>query len=646
MSAILGVFGRSVPQDDAGARALMAPMAQRGADLVDIWRDGGAVLAVSRYHWESGTAFSGGAGVVEEGSLVVAADASLYYRDDLRRALVAAGVEAGPTASHLILAAWRAWGADGLARLEGDFAFVLYDRSTRNVACARDFGGRRPLYFADLADTLVVASTVGGVRAHPGVPADVNLAVIAAMASALLDEAVETSFSAVQRLKAGWLLTNDRARTAMTRFWTPPAVDADGATSFDEAAEELRELLVQAVAERTDADGATSVLLSGGWDSPAVFAAGEEFFRRRGRGETLRPVSISYPEGDSGREDELIQSMLDWTHRTTRWIDIADIPFIVAPQAEAAARDEPYGHTFEHWLRALARGSRAEGARVALDGDGGDLLFAATRIYLADLVRTGRLNEFRREWRATGLSQAGPAALFPLVARPLLRLWAGRVAERIRPAAPGGSVDVSLPDWIDRGFARRHKLLEHARSNAPAPSARTLADMGFQVQLMHPLRLRIVPSAASLLLEEGVESRGPLFDARLVRFAARRPRVERTSGPETKRLLRRACEPWLPPEFLAVRRRRTGTTGSYARAALRETHAAFIGEVLGAPVLGQLGIVRPEILAARWNEYLSGVTRHGFQLYTTFQTELWVRAHMGHLTSSSGGKRPSTAQYA
>ena len=128
-----------------------ARVARCDDDRVAIWRGAGATLAIARQPWELSPSISGDALVVTDGELAIAADASIYYRDDLTAALARARVVAtGSTASHLILAAYRAWGADCASHLEGDFAFVIWDGAAKRAVAARDFSGKRTLYFAPL----------------------------------------------------------------------------------------------------------------------------------------------------------------------------------------------------------------------------------------------------------------------------------------------------------------------------------------------------------------------------------------------------------------------------------------------------------------------------------------------------------------
>ena len=147
MSAVLGVFGAPGARPSAGiAGRMLARMARRGSGALDVHRAPGVLLAVARHRWETAAHLGGPAEVAVDGTVCVAADAALYHRGDLLRALDAAGVRAdGHSAAALVLAAYRAWGWRCAERLEGDFAFVLWDAHARRAVCARDFAGKRPL---------------------------------------------------------------------------------------------------------------------------------------------------------------------------------------------------------------------------------------------------------------------------------------------------------------------------------------------------------------------------------------------------------------------------------------------------------------------------------------------------------------------
>jgi asparagine synthetase B (glutamine-hydrolysing) len=150
----------------------------------------------------------------------------------------------------------------------------------------------------------------------------------------------ESCYTSISNLPAGWTLTRALGSAAtLKRHWSPPPEATGSAVpSFEEAASELRARLERAVLERVPPNGRMSIWLSGGWDSPAVFAAGEAALRSSGDPRDILPVSISYPEGDPGREDELIQAIADHWKVPIHWVDIRNIPFFDRPAERAAER--------------------------------------------------------------------------------------------------------------------------------------------------------------------------------------------------------------------------------------------------------------------------------------------------------------------
>src|SRR4051812_19341710 len=167
---------------EASVARMLGALASRG-ERSEVKRDDECVLAVTRFGWELAEGFSGPALLVTDGEVSVVADATLYYRDDLLRALNSAGARpSGRTVGHLIAAAYRAWGLDCTKYLEGDYAFVIYDHAYRRTFAARDFTGRRPLYYAEIDGALLVASSVRALIAHPSCPSDLDDVALAELA--------------------------------------------------------------------------------------------------------------------------------------------------------------------------------------------------------------------------------------------------------------------------------------------------------------------------------------------------------------------------------------------------------------------------------------------------------------------------------
>ncbi|HEX6965356.1 MAG TPA: asparagine synthase-related protein [Gemmatimonadaceae bacterium] len=631
MSAVLGVFdtvaGLTPPRR---AASMLAAMARRGAESRCIHCDGSALLGASRFAWELDPGFAGPALIARDDALVVAADATLYYRHALKRRLRARGVRVcGETPGDLILAAYRAWGTECPRYLEGDFAFVLWDARTHTVFAARDFAGKRPLFHARIGGSLVIASEIAGILAHPECSRDLNVAVIAEEAAVLTGSRDETCWRAVRRLAPGHSLTwrvGGAVRT--TAHWTPPVFRDRGGEPFDAAAEELRARLGDAVRERFSPSGRTVVCLSGGWDSPAVYAAGRDAMRDVRDECSLDAVSVSFPPGDPGREDELIERILGHWNAEPAWIRSDDIPPLDRLAERAAERDEPFPHPFEMMNRAMAAAARARGARVMLDGNGGDLLFAVSSIYLLDLFRSGRWMALTKAWRAQG--GGGVRALASEVMLPALPGGLRRVMAAARRDAtfqPTGFERVP-PVWLRTDFLKTHDILERERQHVPRYPGRSLAARETAWELTRPVLGRMASYFSAFALEAGVELRSPLCDARLVRFAATRPVSDRRSARETKRLLRRAMTGLLPADVLAPRAHRTGVPSQYLTSAVHALAARTPREQLRTPLLAEIGIVDPAAVERAWAECLrSRSSRLTIALLVTLEVEQWVRAH-------------------
>lgn len=589
------------------------------------------MLGAARYDWELASGFAGPVLVVQDGDLVIAADASLYYRDELRRKLAHAGIRpSGQTASHLILAAYRAWGERCPAELEGDFAFVLFDRMRRAVVCARDFAGKRPLFFTELrGGGLAVASTMGALLAHPECCAEIDLAAVAETTAWYVSGGERTCYRAISRLDAGRTLVLERSRRPrVVRHWEPPVFEQQSGRSFADAATELQGLLERAVAERVPRNETTAVWMSGGRDSTAVFAAGEHALGREPWHEGLRPVSVSYPEGDPGCEDGYIRAVAAFWKRPVHWVNANDVPLLDRPAERATERDEPFAHLYEMFNRTLAGESRRIGARVALDGVGGDQLFLVSSVYLADLLKSGRWLALAREWKALGYEGAGFRTFFRWAVQPALPpslLQASRVLRGGRPLR--AELRRRVPPWIAPAFAARHGLAEYVQATPRPRRGESIAANESRWYFTDPFFPQVFGMMAAFALEEGVELRSPLYDGRLLAFAATRPREERCSGGDTKLLLREAMKGLLPAEVLATRAGRTGVAGGYFDRSMRDGFAGFIERELRSPLLAELGVVDSASLNGAWTRFMrSGDEEIGFQLFLTLQAELWLRA--------------------
>ena len=623
MSGLLAVTG-SV--DQARLDAALSRLARLGGEDQHTWSDEGTVVAVTRKPWELRGDFSGPVLLVEKPDLVIAADASLYDRAGLTRALAEAGVTPDSfSPTELIEAAYRAWGPALSEHLVGDYAFVIWDRRLHRLVAARDPLGMRALYWARLGDRIAVASSSRALAELTGHAGSLNLASLGAQVAGLVwGNGTDTAFEGVDPLPAGHRLIWEQGRTRLERFWHAPAAPDRYPMDASEAALALQALLGKAVVERMGS-GTTSVWMSGGWDSSAVFAAGQKALEESERSR-LRAVSISYPEGDPGREDDFIREIAGHWDANVHWIDSDQIPLLDRLEERAALTDEPPVHLYELWNRELARGSRAVGARVALDGCGGDNLFQVSDVILADLFRTGRLIEFARRARSRrgmGWKYLAKAGVLPLLPDALMRVGERVTGQRI----PRHYMEHRAADWIRSDFSAAHGLRDRALATLRSDRGDSLAQTENILYVNAPLWGWAGGYMRGVLLQEGVEARSPLLDLRVVEFALRRPVAERADWKETKILLRSAMKGLIPDSVLAPRAQRTGSTVGFSRRRMREAFPALLARLFEQPLrLADLGIVEESVLRAaadRWSN--SGDESVRVRLFDAMRVEFWLR---------------------
>ena len=632
LTAIVGMFDLDSRFGVSDASRALGRMAWRGSRPARVIESGHAVLGAARHPWVSGIAPKDGAPISEEEGTLVAFDGSLYHRGDLLRALEGAGeVARSPGDPALVLAAYRAWGSDLGLRLEGDFAAVLWDARRRRAVCVRSSMGQRPLCFVELGDRLIVASTVSGALAHPDVPRRLNRARLGACASGLISVSLyDTAYEGVEHIPAASTLTWSEGRAAHRVHWNPGREAGLARLSEEDAARELARRLQASVIERMAATGTTAMWMSGGYDSPAVYASGCTGLAADPAGRSLQPISMVFPADDPGNEDEFVSAIARHWGARVEYVASDAIDWYQDLSADARDREDPFRAEFSGLHRGLSEASVRMGARVAFTGAGGDQVFDGSFAYWADLLRAAKLRTLRDEWRAWrkpggrffyrwALKPLIPRGLYPFIG--LLRGGKVPLAEFARPISP----------ILDRKFVRVSGLEDRERSAAPSPASGSTSlgeQLWYTTGHMMP---RFTAHVTDTALRAGVDLRHPLLDRRLIELALSRPMEERRWAGEGKRLLRRAMRDRLPASVLAGRTKRTGSpVGIFVRWATGELPVILARLQSEGSALVDLGIVDRGALATAAEQVGANSKAYGkaLQLYHFVQTELWVRQRL------------------
>jgi asparagine synthetase B (glutamine-hydrolysing) len=380
------------------------------------------------------------------------------------------------------------------------------------------------------------------------------------------------------------------------------------------------------------------VWTSGGYDSPAVLALAHAASRHVWHGR-VAPVSMSYPEGDPGREDDRINALASHLGVAVHWVHVGDVPGLTDPWAWAVQRDEPFAHPYEAWNRTLAEGSRAVGARVILGGNGGDQFFGVSPVFLADLLLQGHWSQLFGEARALGFGlrdwrEVVHWAIQPALPTAVLEL--ARLARRGRPLR--AHLQAPVPDWLGLDRATTDGLWQRQWYYGARRPEESLGSAETSWYLQSGFGPRIGSTLTGFLHQAGVEARSPLYDRRVLEFMARRPREDRFAHRETKRLLRQAMVGVLPDEHLAPRPTRTGLPSRYLHRVRLEALPKW-AEALGPDLrLADLGLVQPVAVQAALARYLANPEwepRLAGQLFNLFAAEFWVRAHAASAASAA-----------
>ena len=272
MCGILGVIaplGRSISVGRERVVAMRDRMTARGPDDAGLLMRGNVALAHRRLAIRDPSAETQPI-VSEDGQTVLVYNGELYNDRELRTELQKYGVKFQTRCdTETLLAAWSTWGVDCLQKLKGMFAFGVYDFAENRLFLVRDRFGVKPLFFAEVAGELVFSSTVAAVLEHPHIVRQPNWSTISHYLTTFRTTmGRETMFRGVSQLRPAeyldWNLHTGQLQIAS--YWDFPTKTIADIT-FDEAANELESLIVDATKSRLVSDVPVGMFLSGGVDS-------------------------------------------------------------------------------------------------------------------------------------------------------------------------------------------------------------------------------------------------------------------------------------------------------------------------------------------------------------------------------------------
>jgi asparagine synthase (glutamine-hydrolysing) len=503
------------------------------------------------------------------------------------------------------------------------FAFAVWDGQERTLRLARDAMGIKPLYYGWQGGCFLFGSELKALRAYPGFEAEIDREALALFLRHNYVPAPRSIYRGIYKLPAGSALAvSPQSLRPAPQFWWDLRQTAQEAAarplqgSDHEAADALDHRLREAVALQMEADVPLGAFLSGGIDSSTVVAMMQA--------QTSRPVETFTIGFEEAGYSEAAQAKAVARHLGTRHTEY----YVTAEQTREqiprlpAVYDEPFADSSQIPTMVLC-GLARQKVTVCLSGDGGDELFCGYDRYFY-LERLWR----RMAWCPGWLRKAG-ATVAQAVAR---AACSGRPARRLHTlgemlsAASGAEFYARFnthwrnPARVVLG-AEESPMLPAASSAWPDRRSLLEQMMCLDAATYLPDDLLVKVDRASMAV--GLEVRVPLLDHRLAAFAWSLPLEMKVRRGQTKWLLRRVLERYVPRALIDRPKMGFGVPlDAWLRGPLREWAEALLAERR----LRDQGFFHPEPIRQKWNEHLSG--RHNWQylLWDVLVFQAWFEA--------------------
>jgi asparagine synthase (glutamine-hydrolysing) len=572
----------------------------------------------------------------DDGTVSITFNGEIFNYIELRQELIARGHKFRTASdTEVIIRLYEAMGINCVEKLNGDFAFAIWDQRKRQMFLARDRMGVRPLFYAQAGGVFYFASEVKALLQAPGIAAEIDPIALDQIFTLWFPLAPRTIFKGIAELPPAHTLVASAEGVSISRYWSLDFPDASEARAEhrNEAAiaEEVRELLIDATRIRLRSDVPVGSYLSGGLDSSIVAAIAGRIAPDR-----LRTFSVRFddPEFDETEFQLEMAAALGTDHTAVlcRPSDIGKIfPSVISHTERPILRTAPAP------LQLLSGLVRDEGFKVVLTGEGADEVFGGYDIFKEAKLRRfcavepqslrrpllfkklypylpklqAQSASYLKAFFATDLDAVGDPLFSHL---PRFRTTAGAklfFSEGLKSALAGYDALDDLRAGLPDNFMRWHPLSQAQ-----------------YLETAYLLPGYILSSQGDrMAMANAVEGRFPFLDHRVVEMAAKIPPSLKLRGLTEKHILRRAAET-LVPKRMAERPKqpyRAPDSASFFGA----SQPSYVERLLAAPAVSASGLfdaAAVQKLVAKGRAGRAGGFRDNTALTGILSTELWREA--------------------
>ena len=554
MCGIAGILTiRSVKQPArVELAAMIARLHHRGPDGTGLFVDGAIGLAHARL---SIIDLAGGDQPIhnEDKTLWVVFNGEIFNYLELRAELISLGHHFYTQSdTEVIVHLYEQYGESFIDYLNGQFAIALWDKSQQKLVLARDRTGIRPLFYTEAAGRFIFASEAKALFALPDVHRALDASALDQICTYWSPLAPHSIFEGVKSLPPGHIMVIADGKTKISRYWDWDFSDVATSQSRSEAdyADELRELLIDAVRLQLRADVPVGAYLSGGLDSSIITSLIHNFTDT-----PLRTFSLTFEDAEfdeSGHQQELVKFL--GTQHSSLQCKKTDIA--TAFPRTIFHTETPIVRTAPTPLMLLSQHVRESGYKVVLTGEGADEVFGGYDIFKEAKIRRFMSRQPESKMRPRILERLYPylknspargraftqsfftegmehrdQPFFAHIPRwttthRIAQFFSAELQEKIANVDPYAAISATLPKqintWPPMGrdqYVEAHTLM----------SGYLLCSQGDRVAMAN-----------------SIEGRFPFLDHRVIEFANRLPPQLKMRGLTEKYLLKKSMQGLLP----------------------------------------------------------------------------------------------------
>ncbi|HVH68745.1 MAG TPA: asparagine synthase (glutamine-hydrolyzing) [Gemmatimonadales bacterium] len=570
----------------------------------------------------------------EDGSVVVVYNGEIFDHLTLRRELEARGhLFRTRSDTEVLVHAYEQWGERMVERLNGQYAFAIYDRRAASVFLARDRFGIVPLYYAERDGDLYFASEIKALLASGEVERGLDPQGLDEVFTFWAARPPRTPFRGIRSLEPGCCARWRDGRLAVRRYYALDYRQGEGAAEPPDALEALDELMRSAVRLRLQADVPVGGYLSGGIDSSIVCALAAE-----GSPHRLRTFSVTFddPRLDESPHQQAVAVAVRSRHAVQR-IGPGDIARVFPDVVRHA--ETPLVRTAPAPLYLLSRLVREAGIKVVLSGEGSDELFLGYDLFKETVVRLLCWRRPASRWPPRLLD-----GLYPDVAPPPTRkgdfwrryfLTAGSQDDPLFSHLPRFQLTARIKDFYAAEFRatlERFDPLAELRAALPAAFSTwsPLARAAYleMTTLLSPYLLS--SQGDRMAMAHGVEARVPFLDHRIFEFAAALPPRSKLRGLREKDILRRWARGLLAPAV--ARRRKQPYRAPDVPAFFEGRPPEYVESLLDRASVAHTGLFNPQAVAGLVRRCRAGRVegfRESQALVAILSTQVWHHEFFG-----------------